>query len=70
MVNSKTLQELNNVKEEIRIVKSLLISLIGRDPEGNYRPEFVKEILKASKEKPKYSFQSQKHFLTQLQKLE
>jgi len=69
MTNSKILQELNNVKEELKMVKSLLISLAGIDAEGNYRPEFVKEILKASKEKPNYSFKNGKHFLTQLQKV-
>jgi len=69
MTNSKILQELNNVKEELKIVKSLLISLVGTDAEGNYSPGFVKEIFKASKEKPKYSFKNEKHFLAQLQKV-
>lgn len=29
-----------------------------KDPEGEYRPEFVKKILKAEKEKSKYCFDS------------
>ena len=30
-----------------------------KDPEGEYRPEFVKRILKAEKEKPQYRFDSE-----------
>lgn len=64
---SEIRQELKHLKEEMKIVKSLLISLIGKDKEGNYRPEFVKEILKAAKEKPRYTFKGGKEFLKQLQ---
>ena len=36
-----------------------------KDPEGEYNPKFVKEILKAAKEKPKYLY-NPKTFLSQI----
>ena len=37
----------------------------AKDPEGEYRPEFVRRILKATKEKPTYIYDS-KAFLRQI----
>ena len=57
-----------SLKEEIEVIKSLFISLVGKDKEGDdYLAEFVKEILKAAKEKPRYSFKGPKNFLKQIQ---
>ena len=37
----------------------------AKDPEGEYRPEFVRRILKATKEKPTYIY-NPKTFLRQI----
>ena len=42
--------ELNNLKQEVQTLRSLIIGMIGADKEGSYKPEFVKEILEAAKE--------------------
>ena len=57
-MNSKTLErKINNLSSEVARMRSLLIGIIGRDSEGEYRPEFVKEILKiAEQEKSQTEF--------------
>ena len=35
------------VQQEITLLRSAVISIVGRDKEGEYRPEFVKGTLKA-----------------------
>ena len=51
---------------EVRTLRSGLISMIGEDPEGSYRPEFVKEILKAAEEPPTRRFVNAGRFLASL----
>lgn len=54
------------VKEEVEKARAelrkefLVINKLtyGKDPEGEYRPEFVERVLKAAKEKPKYNYDS------------
>lgn len=56
----------NNIQElqkEISLLRSAVISIIGKDDEGVYRPEFVKEILEAATETPQYRFQGKNSFL-------
>lgn len=59
-------QYLNVLQQEINLLRSLVISTIGKDKEGNYNPSFVKTILKVSKEEPIYIFKSKDSFLKQL----
>lgn len=61
--------EVNSLKNEVRLLRSLFIGILGKDPEGDYNPKFVKRILKAAKEKPHYTFTSPKDFLSQLKLL-
>lgn len=58
----------NDLRTEVNLLKSFIIGVAGRDPEGEYRPEFVKKILAAIKEKSRYRFSGAKNFLRQLQK--
>ncbi|MDP2838061.1 MAG: hypothetical protein Q8O53_02190 [Candidatus Moranbacteria bacterium] len=37
--------ELASVKREVALLRSLFISIIAKDREGEYRPTFVKEVL-------------------------
>jgi len=45
-------KQLSELTVEVRLLRSAVISLIAeRDPEGEYRPEFVKKILRLAKQK-------------------
>lgn len=62
-VITATIQKLKReLKRELKqeLIKEFVAPLLKgiKDPEGEYRPEFVKRILKAEKEKPKYRFDS------------
>ncbi|MEK7579602.1 MAG: DUF2683 family protein [Patescibacteria group bacterium] len=61
-----SLDTLDLLKQEVELLRSLVISVIGKDKEGEYRPEFVKRILKSAKSKAKYTYKDSKTFLFQL----
>lgn len=61
-------RELQDVKRELRLLRSLAISVAGKDPEGTYRPEFVRDILRASEEPAEYTFKSKAAFLRDLER--
>ena len=67
-MSTKTIEkELSSLKQEIASLRSLVISIVTtKDPEGEYKPEFVKEVLQASKEPAKYTYSGSKAFLKQL----
>lgn len=62
-MSTATIQKL---KKEIKkeLLREFIIPLLARsqDPEGEYKESFVKEILRAAKEKPKYKY-DRKSFL-------
>lgn len=39
-----------NTKDEVRLLRSFIIGLLGKDEEGDYRSEFVTKALKAARE--------------------
>lgn len=51
-----------DLNRELRTLRSGLISLLGEDPEGSYRPEFVAEILEAADETAAEEFTDPKRF--------
>jgi hypothetical protein len=57
------------LREEIKAFRSFIIGVLGKDPEGEYRPGFVREILKASREKAIFTFRGRESFLRQLKKI-
>jgi hypothetical protein len=60
-------QRLDDLTLEVRLLRSAVIGLIAeRDPEGEYRPEFVRRILKARKESPTFTYQGKNSLLKQL----
>lgn len=71
-MSQKTLEKLNrssfNLKEEVRALRSFIIGVLGKDREGEYRPEFVREVLKAAREKAIFTFKNKRAFLEQLRK--
>jgi hypothetical protein len=47
-MSTKTIEtKLNNLNQQMIMLRSVVISVIGgKDPEGEYRPEFVSQTLK------------------------
>lgn len=61
--------ELKNLKFEVQMLRSFLVSFIGKDKEGKYNAKFVKEMLEVAKEIPTYSFHGGKSFLSELKQI-
>lgn len=66
ITNPRTSERIENLQNEVQNLRSLVIGLVGRDREGAYRPDFVKKILKAAKQKAEYVFESKDSFLKRL----
>ena len=64
-VTAKALEKkVDNLAREVATLRSLVIRVVReRDPEGEYKEKFVREILKAKKEPAPYTFTSGKEFL-------
>ena len=69
MTTLETEKKIQRLERDVRQLRSFVIGQIVRDPEGDYRPEFVREILSASHEKPTHQFKSRGSFLRQLKKM-
>ena len=69
MVNKTSFREpqISKLEREIKLLRSFLIGIAGKDKEGNYRPDFVKKVLKAAKEKERFTFKNKSSFLNHLQ---
>lgn len=67
MNNQAMTAQLERIEREVRSVRSLLISVVGKDQEGKYNPEFVQAIQASSSELPTHTFKSSKTFLQELQ---
>jgi hypothetical protein len=63
-------QLVDNLSREVATLRSLVISIVleQKDPEGEYRTEFVNEVLEALKEPATHTFTSSTDFLKQLRK--
>lgn len=65
----ETLEKLNNfskLREEIKSLRSFIIGILGKDREGEYKPEFIRKILKTAQEKADFTFKNKKEFLKQI----
>ncbi|MDE1975235.1 MAG: hypothetical protein KGI49_01855 [Patescibacteria group bacterium] len=50
-------RSVRKLTREVESLRSFVIAIVSnRDDEGEYKPEFVKEILKASREKPEFKY--------------
>ena len=56
--------------KEIAMLRSFAVSIVGRDAEGEYRPEFVREILNVAHEKPmrRFRFANARAFLAEIER--
>lgn len=68
-MTTKTVTKIvNNLSNEVRVLRSLVISVIGKDNEGEYRPAFIKSVLKAAGQKSTERFTNPKDFLKKLKR--
>ncbi len=58
--------QISELQEEIKLLRSFIIGIIGKDEEGKYNPEFIKKIYKSSQETPKFIFKDKDSFLKQI----
>ena len=56
------------LQKEVKLLRSFVIGFVGKDREGEYRPEFVRKILQAVTDKATHTFQNSQSFLRDLQK--
>ena len=56
------------LQKEVKLLRSFVIGFVGKDREGEYRPEFVRKILQAVTHKATHTFQNPQSFLRDLQK--
>jgi len=55
-----------NVDQELKALRSFMIGMAGKDSEGQYRPEFVQRILKASRDEIVGEFKDAESFLSSI----
>ena len=65
-IKTKQNDSLKRIEQEVSALRSFVIGLAGKDPEGNYRPEFVKKVLKASQEDIVGEFKDFQSFLNKV----
>ena len=58
------------LKQEVTLLRSAVISIVGQDAEGSYRPEFVESTFAALQRMPTKQFVSSKQFLADIAKQE
>ena len=58
---------LNELKKEVQMLRSFAISMVGKDDEGTYKPEFVRELLRSARVRPTRRFTGAKDFLADLE---
>ena len=63
-MTNKTNEDL--MLREIKLLRSVIIGWIGKDPEGLYDSKFVKQVLKNCQEKDEYTFKNKRSFLKSL----
>ena len=61
--------ENRTLQQEVALLRSAVIGLIAeRDPEGEYRPEFIESTFAAMTEKPTHRFTTPERFLAHIRK--
>ena len=57
---------LENIQNEIRNLRSLVMGIVGKDKEGQYKPNFIKRVLRAGSQSARYGFTDKKSFIAHL----
>lgn len=68
MKNHALQKMVHNLANEVTILRSVVISVVGKDSEGVYKPAFVKSVLKNAKNKAIGTFTNAQDFLRQIEK--
>lgn len=68
MIATKERQNVAELKREVGLLRSFVIGVVGKDKEGQYRPEFVEKILRATEHEPAHIFTDPHSFLAKLRK--
>ena len=55
-----------DLQQEITLLRSFVIGCVKKDREGKYRSKFVKNVLRAVREKTEYTFENKRSFLNHL----
>jgi len=55
-------------EHELALLRSLAISIVGRDKEGAYKPAFVRRVLNVSAHAPTHTFTTSEKFLKDVKK--
>ena len=58
--------QLENLKNEVRNLRSLVVGTAIKDKEGQYKTSFIKRVLQASSQSASYGFTDKKSFLAHL----
>jgi hypothetical protein len=69
-IQSNQGSELKKLRAEVDVLRSFIIGVAGRDPEGHYRPEFVRQVLGDSQAQPSAYFNTPEKFLELVGKTE
>jgi len=56
-----------NIQRELKTLRSFVIGYLGKDKEGEYRPDFVKKVIKANSEDTSLAFKNKQSFLKKIQ---
>ncbi len=67
-MTTKVLEKtVRTLSREVASLRSILIEVVSnRDDEGEYKPEFIREILRAKHEKPTLSYDGKGSLLKQI----
>ena len=63
MINATQEKSVSTLKKEVRLLRSFVIGIAGKDSEGEYRAEFVERILKAASKGATKTFKDSQSFL-------
>lgn len=66
-MTTKELTRVKRLEREVQTLRSLLVSFIYTDPEGQYRPEFVRQMKTAASKVPTHRFTTPSSFLSDLE---
>jgi len=56
------------LKQEVLLLRSAIVGLVGKDKEGEYRPELVKSVLSSLDRKSTHTFTDVASFLEDVKK--
>lgn len=68
MITTGQRQNVAELKREVGLLRSFVIGAVGKDKEGQYRPEFVEKILRATENNSAHLFTDPHSFLGKLRK--